>query len=230
MPAVAVTTTSDAAPRLIGPLLRCGLRPVRLPCIAVHPSDPADLEALRDEADSADWIVATSPRTVEITWPDGGMPPVPVAAVGPRTAAAVTAAGGTVGLVGERDARSLVDAIAGRLPGRKVVFPHGRLADPATAEALARAGAEVTAIVAYDTVPVAPGLGEVDAVIFGSPSAVEGWSLSRPLTGVTVAVLGGTTAAAVRDRGGHPDVMPARPGFGAVVEALTGHLHERSTP
>jgi uroporphyrinogen-III synthase len=230
MPTVAVTTTPDAAPRLVVPLLRHGLEPVRLPCLAVHPSDPADLEALRDAAAGADWIVATSPRAVEITWPEGGMPPVPVAAVGPRTAGAATAAGGTVAVVGDRDAGSLVDSIAGRLPGRKVVFPHGRSADPATAAALARAGARVTAVVAYDTVPVPPGPRAVDAAIFGSPSAVAGWCTARTLTDLTIAVLGATTAAAVRERGGHPDVMPARPGFGGVAEALAGHLHERSAP
>ncbi len=228
MTRVAVTTTPDAAPALALPLAAGGLEPVLLPCITVVPSPAAELEALRGAAARAAWIVVTSPRAVRFVWPAGGMPATPVAAVGPATAAATTAAGGNVALVGRQGAADLIRLLAPQVKDSKVVFPHARGADPATVLALTAAGARVFAAEAYSAAPTPPGPDPVEAVVFASPSAVTGWCLSRDLIGVTVAAIGSATARAVTAAGATVAVSPEHPGFAALAAALADHLAPRS--
>lgn len=230
---VAVTTSSDNAARFTQRLAAVHLEPVCLPCIRVEPSTEAVLEPLRRAAVDADWIVCTSRRAVEITWP-GGMPARPqVAVVGRATAAAVRAAGGHVSVEGAGGATQVRKLLGDRINGRVVVFPHARAADPVTVRELRAGGATVIAAPAYQTVPIAPGPDSVDAVILGSPSALEGWLLSRSLAGLEVAVIGETTAAAVRAHGCEPDIVPPIPDVDELVTALAaraGSTSERRSP
>ncbi len=225
---VAVTTTADTAPRVAYLLRSAGLEPVTLPCIRIVASAPKVLQRLRSSARDADWIVVTSPRAVHITWPDGGMLPVPVAAVGPAAASAATRAGGRVEVTGEAGAGSLLEALRPLVRGKRVAFPHARSVDPTIVDGLRAAGAKVMAESVYDTVPLAPATDAVDAAIFGSPSAVEGWCRSRHLDGLVVVGMGETTGSALIARGHPPDVMPDQPGFENLVTALTRHLRERT--
>jgi uroporphyrinogen-III synthase len=229
MPRVGLTSTSDSLPRLSEIVSKHGLDPVRLPCIEVTPADDDSLAIARTEADGADWIVITSRRAVGAVWPRGGMPEVPVAAVGQTTAAAVHEAGGSAALVGEGGAAELIRRLGSEVSGKRVLFPHAAGADPSTVESLETAGAEVIALVVYETRPVAPEEDPVDSVMFGSPSAVAGWCLSRPLEGITLAAIGETTRAALIDRGYEPDVTPPRPDFELLAAMLADHLRERSS-
>lgn len=231
---VAVTTTPDAADRICRALEAVGLEPVSLPCIRIEPAPAATLRSLRDAAAGADWIVVTSRRAVEIVWPDE-MPRHPaVAAVGEATAAAVRAAGGRVVVVGDGGAAELVERLADRddIEGASVVFPHARAADPATAQWLSGRAAVVVAEPAYDTIPIAPHDDTVDAVIFGSPSAVTGWRRSRSLDGLVIAAMGPTTAGHLEGLGRAPDVVPETPRLDRLVAVLAEHLnqHERHRP
>lgn len=227
---VAVTTAPGATAQRVAGLLRdAGLEPVLLPCIRVVPAEAETLARLRAAAETAEWIVVTSRRAVEHVWPGGGMPPQPsVAAVGAHTAEAVRAAGGRPEIVGAGGAAELRDALVSRLAGSRVVFPHAHAADPAMAVMLAGVAADVVALPAYHTEPVAPGDDPVDAALFGSPSAVAGWTSGRPLTGLVAAALGETTAAALAAAGHPADLMPSRPGYDQLVRDLAAHLHERS--
>ena len=225
---VAVTTTADTAHRVAYLLRSDRLEPVMLPCIRIVVAPPEVLQRVRSATPNADWIVVTSPRAVHVTWPDGGMPEVPVAAVGPATGSAARRAGGRVEVTGNAGAASLLEALRPLVAGKRVAFPHARIADPATVAGLRAAGAEVMAESVYETVPIAPAEGPVDVVIFGSPSAVEGWCRSRQLDGLVVAATGETTTSALIDRGRYPDVVPDRPGFKHLVTALTHHLGERT--
>lgn len=218
---VAVTTTADAAYRISGPLETAGLQPVELPCIRIRFADPPVLERLRWLAGDADVLLFTSARAVRALWPDGGMPAVPAAVVGSATAEAVRAAGGTVDVVGSGGGDELVDELVETSAGRRIVFPRARSSDPSRADRLRLAGAEVYTHVAYETVPIAPGPDPVDAALFGSPSAVEGWRLSRDLDepGI-VAAMGETTAAALDEAGRVADIVPERPSVQALVDAL----------
>lgn len=224
---VAVTTSIDGAARPSAALAAEGLDPVALPCIEVAPSPARVLAEVRARAARSDLIVVTSPRAVRAVWGEERMPPVPVAAVGRATAAAVREAGGWVQLAGTAGARRLTGLLQPSVGGKKILFPHGDLSGPALVAGLRAAGAAVTAIVAYRTRPVAPGADPVDAAVFGSPSAVAGWCSARTLEGLVPAAIGPTTAAALCDRG-HPDViLPDRPDYGRLAAALAAFDRER---
>lgn len=229
MPRVGLTSTNDRIPLLSEIVSRHGLEPVGLACIEVNPVDEDSLATARSEAVKADWLVITSRRAIEAVWPEGDMPATPVAVVGEVTAAAVREAGGLPAVVGEGGAADLIEKLKSDVPGKRVLFPHADGADPSTVESLREAGAEVIALVVYETRPTAPEQEPVDAVMFGSPSAVAGWCLSRSLDGITLAAIGETTGAALADRGREPDVTPPRPDFELLVAMLADHLRERSS-
>ena len=229
LPRIALTTTSDRISRLSEIVEAHGLEPVALPCIEVQPADAGTLAAARSEALSTDWLVITSRRVVEALWPDGGMPDTPVAAVGDATAEAVREAGGSSGVVGEAGSADLIERLRTELSGRNVLFPHASGSDPSTIERLEESGANVTALVVYETRPVAPSEDPVDAVMFGSPSAVKGWCLSRTLDDIVLAAIGETTRAAIRDVGRDARVTSPRPDFELLAAMLADHLRERSS-
>jgi uroporphyrinogen-III synthase len=225
---VAVTTSADSSERVAAPLREAGLEPVELPCIEVRPADEAALDRLRREASDAEMVFLTSARSVAILWPAGGMPPVPCAVVGPATAAAVEAAGGEVAVVGSGGGDELVDLVEGEVRGRRIVFPHARASDPVRAERLRGAGADVVRGAAYDTIPVAPGDAPVDAALFGSPSAVEGWRLTRSIVDLgVVGAMGPTTASALDRAGRIPEVVADPPSVESLVRGLVAHLDQR---
>lgn len=228
IPGVALTTTANRAAEL-APIARAhGLRPVVLPCIEVVPASESVLEEARLSAAGSDWLLVTSARTVDLLWPDGQVPDVDVAAVGSRTAAAVTRAGGAVSLVGDSDSFSLTYDFAPLVENAAVCFPHGSGADLSTVKQLEQVGGSVSTWEVYATKPVPPALDPVDAVAFGSPSAVAGWSLSRGFAGVVVGAIGETTGAALSDRGHPADVVADRPDYAELLERLSASVRDRN--
>jgi uroporphyrinogen-III synthase len=224
---VAVTTSADRSDHAADAYRRRGLTPVLLPCIRVEPGSDSVIELLRRAAVDADWIVVTSARAIETTWPEASMPATTVAAVGEATARAVVNAGGTVSLVGTVGASDLVDRI-GRGSGR-IVVPHAAGADAGVRARLVDAGWEVVDGIVYRTVPTGPASDPVDAAAFASPSAVDGWLGARDLEGVVVGAIGPTTAAALTQRGREPDVVAERPSHASLAAALAGRLRGKIT-
>ena len=229
MARVALTSTSDRIPLLSEIVTRHGLDPVGLPCIEVEPADDGLLAGARAKSVEADWLLVTSRRAVEAVWPEGGMPDTPVAAVGASTAAAVAGAGGNTLLMGEGGAGDLIEKLGSDVSGKRVLFPHASGADLSTVRRLQEAGAEVIALAVYETRPTAPSEDPVDAVMFGSPSAVAGWCQSRSLDEIVLAAIGETTGAALAHNGHEPDVIPPRPDFELLAALLADHLRERSS-
>lgn len=228
MPRIALTTTGDRT-ILLAPLCEeQGVEPVHLPCIEFVPADESVLDPMRRWVGEADWLVVTSSRAISTLWPEGGMPDVPVAAVGSVTAQAVRDAGGRPAVVGDGGAVQLIALLSGRLGGVSVAFPHARGAGTATIEALEAAGASVDARVVYEIRPISPAADPVDAVAFGSPTAVRGWFLSRDLEGLAVGAIGATTAGALAELGVAPDVEPPRPSFEELIAGMAEHLRDRS--
>lgn len=207
---LAVTTTPDRFQRWAEPLTRHGFEPVSLPCIEIRPT--GQLDEARTKVADADWLMITSPRVVALLWPGGDMPPVPVAVVGEATAAAVRAAGGTVVVTGDDDGDRLVDLLSPRVEGSRVMIPHGERADTGRHDRLRRAGADVMAVVVYETVPVSPGRERVDGAVFASPSSVEGWSLTRSFHPLEpIGAIGRVTAVSLRQHGVDSPVVARRP-------------------
>jgi len=160
-----------------------------------------------------------------------------VIAVGPATAEAARAAGLAVDALPKRyDAEGLVEALgAGALRGCRVLLPRAERGRDLLPDALRAAGAHTQLVALYRTLPdpVAGARlrdlvarGELDALIFASPSAVRAFAdgLDGPTRAafqrVLVAALGPVTAQALREAGRTPDVVPARAELHALVEAL----------
>ncbi|MBU1228165.1 MAG: uroporphyrinogen-III synthase, partial [Actinobacteria bacterium] len=171
-------------------------------------------------------VVLSSARTLDLLWPDGSAPPVPVFAVGAATAAAIRERGGNVAYEGSEGLSAL--AAEADLGGRAVVLPRADGSDPIALAAIAARADSFFAPVVYQTVPQPPGDDEVDAAAFGSPSAVLGWTSVRSLDGLLVGAIGRTTAAALREAGRPPDVIAPRPAFPALASAMARELESSS--
>ena len=226
---LALTTTRDRAVQLIDDVAGLGMETVVLPCIELIPASEVVIDAARKESSRSGWLLLTSPRTVQRLWPQGGMPATKVAAVGQSTAQAVRNAGGRLAYVGDGGARELADRIALVVAGQTIYFPHAAGADRSTIDLLEDAGATVRSQVVYESRPVPPGDDEVDAVVFGSSSAVSGWFLSRGLDGLAIGVIGKSTAATVAEYGYELDVTATSPSYGEVIRLIAGFLREGST-
>lgn len=220
---IRVAITTDRFRAAAPAFHRLGLEAVGLPCIRVEPSDPGVLAQVREAAALADFLVITSVRTLDILWPDGSMPAVEVGAVGERTAAAVAARGGRVVFLGRSGLADLAQQMPGRLVSSRVVFPRAVGADQVALELLRERATYLREFEVYRSVPVAPGSAPVDAAAFASPSAVEGWLVSRALDGIAVGVIGPTTREAVA-RHRPPDVVAALPSYQSLAQGLASHL------
>lgn len=221
MTRVAVTTDrfSEAAVAFD----RVGLEPVSLPCIRVQAADEGVLAQAREAASIADLVLISSIRTLDVLWPNGSMPTLEVGAVGERTAAAVKARGGRVVLLGRSGLADLVELAVDRLASSRVVFPHAAGSDPVALELLSERTIDFRAFEVYRSVPVPPGPAPVRAAVFASPSAVEGWLLSRAFDGLVIGVIGPTTRKAVA-RYRLPDVMAPQPSHHSLAQALASYL------
>ncbi len=223
-----LTTTLDMINTLIPEASRLGFDPVPLPCIRVDVV-PGGIERFDATASTADALVFTSARAATMLAP-ARMPSIPIIAVGSETAAAAREAGWDVTWVGSVGVEQLVCDAGHLLRGRKIVLAGASNMARESAAALELAGSSVVSVELYTTVSVAPADDPVDAVVFGSPTAVTGWCISRELSGLLIGAIGPTTAASLRSHGVEPDVVPDRPGFMNTIEQMAALQLERSTP
>lgn len=187
----------------------------------------------------ADWVVVTSPVTVEVLadagleLPDGAR----IAAVGRGTAAALAASGRTVDLVptGRAGAAALLEVFP---PGDEtVLIPGSALSSPELAEGLRALGHPVQSVALYTTEPVdqaPPGLvedyrsGAFDVVALTSGSiaravdALLGWP-----DGVRVVAFGEPTRAALQELGVEIDATATTQDGRGLVQAIAAS--ERSS-
>lgn len=197
-----------------------GLEPVALPCIEIEARPEEDLAAVRSQCEDASLLFVTSARTVDVLWPTGGAPPVPVAAVGQKTAERVTESGGHVTFVGNRGSLTLANAIARENFTGPIVFPRGARSNPEAVDAMRSAGLTVIDLAVYDTRTIAPPNKFVDAVMFGSPTAVTGWLMGRSLDGMVVGAVGETTARCLAEVGLGADLIAGIPSYKRLAEEL----------
>ena len=248
-PRVLVTRPAEQATALADALRRVGAEPLLCPTIAIgDPADWSDLDrALRAaSADGFDWVVLTSANAVQrvtqrlasLGLPNLGS--ARLAAVGDATAAMLATAGLAVDVVPDRqDAEGLAAAMVERgMAGRQVLYPRGSLARETLPNLLAAAGAVVTAVETYQTIPVATvpddvatalRRGEIDVLTFASPSSVEG--LVNGLRGdvtmleeVPAVCVGEVTAAAARAAGFRNVAAARQPSADAVASAVASAL------
>lgn len=182
---------------------------------------------------------AAGGRQLQGLFPDG------VLAVGQSTADAARRFGLTVldvppGQTGKAAGRS-----AGRrFAGKSVLIPRGDLGLDELPDALKSSGAAVTTVVVYRTISPSPAvLGavadrvkqkEFDVVSFASPSAVRNFmrgfsagEIGTMTAWCLLAVIGSTTAAALRTFGLEPDIMAPEASAGSFVESIIAHYSKK---
>jgi len=159
------------------------------------------------------------------------------AAVGPATADELKAFGITADLIPDCfTAAGLVEALGARMTPtrRSVLLPRGDIAGRSLPDGLRRLGADVDEVVVYRTVPATPSAseqaalgGDVDAVVFCSPSAVHRFvELGLDVKGTIVACIGPTTAAAASASGMLADIVAGE----HTATGLAAALADRWTP
>jgi len=225
-----------------GPLSRelraLGLEVLSWPVLSIGPvGDAGPLEQALRHLNEFEWLVFASQHAVNELVRRVPVPPayLNIAAVGARTAQALSRAGWRVTAVPEEEtAAGLVEILRPQLkPGMRVLFAAGSRSLPTLREGLTAAGAHVTQVEAYSSQPQpldVPACHDwvqrraVGAVTFTSPSAVA--ELDRALgaaafeallEGATPITLGTTTGRTLASRG-FPSVL-------AMPATLTGMAH-----
>jgi uroporphyrinogen-III synthase len=252
-PLAVITREADAGDSLARALAAHGLRAWHVPTIVTTPPPrPADVDDAIETLRECDWVVFTSPRAVAAAcsrtkwaqiWP-GVAARVRLAAVGPGTADALGTIGLSAAIVSqEPGSDGLLAALAAAqgLAGRRILWPRGDGARDAWAHAALRAGALVTAPVAYCTVGVpVEGLDAlvtavrargIAAITFLSPSSATSLARAFPEASlrelhahVAVAAIGPTTALALEALDAPPNVVAATPTVDALADGLARHL------
>ncbi len=230
---IVVTRPRGQADAFAARLEGLGAEVVLAPTIRIEPAADGDAlaEAAADARDRFDWIIITSVNGAAAlldALADQGrdvraLAGVRVAAIGPATAEALSRRGLRPDLVpseytGEAVARTLAQLVD--LEGMRVLLPRADIAPPLLAEMLEGAGARVTQVTAYRTLPdgellptVAERLaaGTLDWLTFTSASTVENFLKGVGpgevrASGVRIASIGPSTSAALRAAGLKPAV------------------------
>lgn len=219
-------------------LRRLGAVPVLLPALTiVPPADPAPLERCLSRLSEYDWLVLTSTNGVEAVLARVGSLPagLRVAAVGIKTAEALTARGARVDLIPpSATAESLLEALLdvhAKMPLGHVLFPKADRARDVLPTGLRAAGVALDDPIAYrslDAVAEGPELdslrrGAIDWVLVTSPSTLEVlidrvdasvWQRTR------LASIGPISSAAIRRHGLSPVVEADPHTLDALIAAI----------
>jgi uroporphyrinogen III methyltransferase/synthase len=231
-PVVILTRARGDNSSLAAIVRRSGGRPVEAPLIELRATGAA-LPRPRP----GDLVVFTSRRAVEAGWAawspaalDGAL----VAAVGPATAAALTAGGRSPDGVPRRAlGRGLLAALDARgeaLVGRRVIYPRAAAVQGDLEEGLRARGAAVEGVIVYRN--VCP-QGAREAVVAALPAAVIALAsgsagrhlaaLGLDLGAAAVAAIGPSTADASRPARLRVDAVAdphTQAGLGAAIKAL----------
>jgi uroporphyrinogen III methyltransferase/synthase len=245
---ILVTRARTQASRLVEQLEALGAEAVEAPAIRIEPpEDRSPLLAAAHDAASFNWIVFTSVNGVDAFFDalaeTGGdaraLAGVHLATIGPATTERLASHGLRADLQpATYTGAAVADALAGSadLDGAAILLPRADIAPPDLADALATAGARVTEVAAYRTVPdpdgaeaAAADLRErrADWITFTSSSTVRnlleavGVETVRD-SGARLASIGPTTSGTLREAGLEPTIEATEhtiPGLvGAILE------------
>jgi uroporphyrinogen-III synthase len=210
-----------------------GADPVPDPMLAVEPTGAVP--------DSAPYVVLTSKTGVELAAEAGWEPgDATLVAIGPATAGAAREAGWTVDVVpDEYTSAGLVEALSGRVDGRRVEVARSDHGSDVLVDGLRAAGATVNETVLYRlTRPEGAGesadlaaAGELDAAAFTSSLTVTHFleaadergvreAAIAGLTDAVVGAIGPPTAETAAEHGVDVDVVPDDADFAALAEAV----------
>jgi uroporphyrinogen III methyltransferase/synthase len=251
---IVVTRSREQAAELVDMLEERGAEAIQAPTIRIAP--PEDMEALDRacaDAGAYDWIVFTSANAVDSfmrrVLANGDirdLKGVRLCAIGPSTAQCLSRYGIRVDLTpGEARSEAVIDALkaAATVKGARFLLPRSDIGREVLADQLRDAGAEVSAVAAYRTLPGGSERdadqdiyrmlldGRIDAVTFTSASTVKNFAkifgeeqAADLLRTTVVASIGPVTAEAAQQLGIQTTVMPERYTIPDLVDALVEHF------
>lgn len=235
---VVVTRARAQSSSLLARLRELGADTVEIPAIRID--EPADggtsLRTAVDRLADYDWVVVTSPngarRLLAECRDARAFGSARVAVIGPGTADALAQGNVVADLVPERFVAEGLLEVFDDGPGR-ILIPRAAEARDVLPEGLREKGWEVDVVEAYRTVQGQPSdddLGraaEADIVTFTSSSTVRNFLAVCDTVPPTVACIGPITAATARDHGLTVDVESDVHTIDGLLDALTGHMHNR---
>jgi uroporphyrinogen III methyltransferase/synthase len=248
---VVITRTARQSAELIDNLGRLGAIPISLPLVAFSaPEDYSPMDAALDRLEQFDWIIFTSENAVRAVVKRAGVRGnlrnvagrrSRAAAVGPTTATAAERAGFFVDYQAQtHSGAALANELGEKLRGQTIFLPRSNRANPDLPQLLRNYGAEVTEVIAYRTVtPVnldeekiaAIVNGEVEAILFFSPTAVEhflgsvGQEKLRDLQKrLAITAVGPITASALHQAGVDTLLVAEDTTADALIAALDKHF------
>jgi uroporphyrinogen-III synthase len=168
-----------------------------------------------------------------------------IAAVGAGTARAIESEGLRVDYIARNQTgEALVTELGARVAGKAILLPRSDRGDERLSKALRAAGANLTEVIAYRTTApetIAPGLlarvrgGEVNAVVFASPSAFHTFSdcfgadeAARLSARIQFAAIGPSTANAIRAAEARVEIEAAEPSAAGLANAIVDYYQGRS--
>ncbi|CAK7001707.1 MAG: Siroheme synthase [Desulfovibrio sp.] len=243
---VVVTRARTHASAMARRLENFGAAVAEFPAIRIE--HPEDASAVREAACSLrgyDWAIFTSPNGVEHFWREldrlgldaRAFAPVSVAAIGSATAEALAAKGIRADFVPEAFVAEdlLAGLVAQGVSGKRVLILRAREARDVLPEGLKKAGAEVSVVAVYETVPETGNAeeilrrieeGSIRYVTFASSSSVTNFLAAVPAETLrryphlTFACIGPVTAKTLEDAGLPCRVMPEEYTIPAFVAAI----------
>ena len=251
---VVITRAARQSVALVENLAKLGAMPILLPLVAFSaPEDYAPLDAALDRLEQFDWIIFTSENAVRAVVKRAGVRGnlrnvagrrSRAAAVGPTTANAAERAGFFVDYQAQtHSGAALANELGEKLRGQSVFLPRSDRANPDLPQLLRNYGAEVIEVVAYRTVtPVnldeekiaAIVNGEVEAILFFSPTAVEHFvgilgneKLRELQKRLAITAVGPITANALHQSGVDSLLVAEDTTAGAVIAVLEKHFAAR---
>jgi uroporphyrinogen-III synthase len=259
---IVVTRAAEQAGELVRALEDVGAEVLLLPLVQfVEAENTESLDAALRDLNNFDWLIFSSANAVRFLAKRGeelGLllrrhnPASPrVAAVGPATANAASAAGFSVDMVatchsGRELAAELIAKLGPWMRGARVLLPRSNRVSDILPSLLGDAGAEVTEVVAYCTeqsgdvdsdVLQEIRCGSVDVIALTSPSAFHALAellgtemLQRICQRTATAAIGPTTAAAIRKFGLSASIEAREATSAGMVEAIIQHSCETSVP
>ncbi len=246
---IVTTRPRESEVDLLDELEHNGAHVVSVPTIAIaEPEDYASLDRGIRRIGRYDGLVFTSGNGVEHFFSRlrhhgkdaRALAGLRVACVGPATAAALERQGVTADVVPTRHrSAALADAFGRWLRGKALLLVRAEEGSEDFPEEARRRGARVDLAVAYRTVGarrpralelIGPDGSAPDLILFASGSAVRGFAgmlrrdEKRALRGAPCACIGPVTAAAAREHGFVPAVVPATSTLPALVAAMEAYF------
>jgi uroporphyrinogen-III synthase len=244
---VLITRPRHQAMEFAAALQSLGAVPIPFPVIEIVPvKDPTQLDKALKELHGYHWLILTSVNGVEAVWnrfaalsQDRLPAEVRIAAIGPKTAAALEVRGVTPHFIPSEYVAEAILPGLGHLRGCRVLLPRADLARKALPEAIVKAGGIAHEIVAYHTLPVRPDplalqalQSGVDVVTFTSSSTVRNFIAlvrtagleARCLPGQPlIACIGPITAATAREEGLPVHIVAAEYTAEGLIRALLSY-------